>query len=175
MDTAVDLLAQITTPGFAAALATIVLLDLVLAGDNAIVIGLAARNVPAQMQRRVIFWGMAGAIVTRALLTLVVVWLLRIPGFLLGGGLALVWIANSKHGSTAGAGRATPTSPDAARASARLRLTSSAAASSRATSLQGCGAATAKRGNPSSSSTWSFLRGSRRQCCRLRSGEVGHR
>jgi YjbE family integral membrane protein len=88
-----DLIAQITAPGFAAALATIVLLDLVLAGDNAIVIGLAARNVPAHMQRRVIFWGMAGAIITRALLTLIVVWLLRIPGFLLVGGLALVWIA----------------------------------------------------------------------------------
>jgi YjbE family integral membrane protein len=88
-----DFIAQINTPGFAAALATIVLLDLVLAGDNAIVIGLAARNVPEHMQRRVIFWGMAGAIGTRALLTLVVVWLLRIPGFLLAGGLALVWIA----------------------------------------------------------------------------------
>lgn len=88
-----DWIAQISAPGFFAALATIVLLDLVLAGDNALVIGLAARNVPKDMQRRVIFWGMAGAIVTRALLTLVVVWLLKIPGFLLIGGIALVWIA----------------------------------------------------------------------------------
>ena len=88
-----DWLAQISAPGFYSALATIVLLDLVLAGDNAIVIGLAARNVPKHMQKRVIFWGMAGAIGTRALLTLVVVWLLKIPGFLLVGGLALVWIA----------------------------------------------------------------------------------
>jgi YjbE family integral membrane protein len=88
-----DLVTQIGAPGFFSALATIVLLDLVLAGDNAIVIGLAARNVPQHLQRRVILWGMAGAIVSRALLTLVVVWLLRIPGFLLVGGLALVWIA----------------------------------------------------------------------------------
>jgi YjbE family integral membrane protein len=64
----------------------------VLAGDNAIVIGLAARNVPAAMRRRVILWGTAGAIGVRVALTSVVVWLLRIPGFLAVGGLALVWI-----------------------------------------------------------------------------------
>jgi len=74
------------------ALATIVLIDLVLAGDNAIVIGLAARNVPVAMQRRVVLWGTAGAIIVRALLTAVVVWLLKIPAFLLIGGLALVYI-----------------------------------------------------------------------------------
>jgi YjbE family integral membrane protein len=84
---------DILSPEFLSALMAIVLLDLVLAGDNAIVIGLAARNVPPAMQRRVIFWGTAGAIVIRGLLTLVVVWLLKIPGFLLVGGLALVWIA----------------------------------------------------------------------------------
>ena len=74
------------------ALMSIVLIDLVLAGDNAIVIGLAARNVPAHLQRRVILWGTAGAIIVRALLTGVVVWLLKIPGFLLIGGLALIYI-----------------------------------------------------------------------------------
>jgi len=74
------------------ALASIVLIDLVLAGDNAIVIGLAARNVPPALQRRVILWGTAGAIIVRALLTGVVVWLLDIPGFLLVGGAALVYI-----------------------------------------------------------------------------------
>ena len=74
------------------ALASIIVIDLILAGDNAIVIGLAARNVPAQSQRRVILWGTAGAIAVRALLTAVVVWLLKIPGFLLVGGLALVYI-----------------------------------------------------------------------------------
>lgn len=74
------------------ALASIVLIDLVLAGDNAIVIGLAARNVAPALQRKVIAWGTAGAIIVRALLTAVVVWLLKIPGFLLVGGLALVYI-----------------------------------------------------------------------------------
>jgi YjbE family integral membrane protein len=80
------------TPAWFSALATIVLIDLVLAGDNAIVIGLAARNVPREKQRRVVLWGTAGAIIVRALLTVVVVWLLRIPAFLLIGGLALVYI-----------------------------------------------------------------------------------
>ncbi len=74
------------------ALATIIVIDLVLAGDNAIVIGLAARNVPKEMQKRVVLWGTAGAIIVRALLTLVVVWLLKIPAFLLIGGVALVYI-----------------------------------------------------------------------------------
>jgi len=79
-------------PPWWSALAAIVVIDLVLAGDNALVIGLAARNVPKTMQRRVILWGTFGAIVVRVLLTTIVVWLLRIPGFLVVGGLALVWI-----------------------------------------------------------------------------------
>ncbi|HVO86949.1 MAG TPA: TerC family protein [Casimicrobiaceae bacterium] len=83
---------ELFTPAWFSALAAIVLIDLVLAGDNAIVIGLAARNVPAQQQKRVIWWGTLGAIVVRALLTGAVVWLLKIPGFLLVGGLALIYI-----------------------------------------------------------------------------------
>ena len=78
--------------GWFSALASIVVIDLILAGDNALVIGLAARNVPRASQRRVIVWGTVGAIAIRALLTAVVVWLLRIPGFLLVGGIALVYI-----------------------------------------------------------------------------------
>ena len=80
------------TAAWFAALGTIIVVDLVLAGDNAIVIGLAARNVPREMQRRVVLWGTAGAIIVRALLTAVVVWLLKIPAFLLIGGVALVYI-----------------------------------------------------------------------------------
>ena len=80
------------TPSWLSALATIVLIDLVLAGDNAIVIGLAARNVPREWQRRVVLWGTVGAIAVRVLLTGVVVWLLRIPAFLMIGGAALVYI-----------------------------------------------------------------------------------
>lgn len=83
---------ELFSGGWFSALASIIVIDLILAGDNAIVIGLAARNVPREMQKRVILWGTAGAIVVRTLLTAVVVWLLKIPGFLLVGGLALVYI-----------------------------------------------------------------------------------
>jgi YjbE family integral membrane protein len=83
---------ELFTPLWWSALGAIVVIDLVLAGDNAIVIGLAARNVPVELQRKVILWGTAGAIAVRVLLTGIVVWLLKIPGFLLVGGLALVWI-----------------------------------------------------------------------------------
>ena len=78
---------------FLSALAAIVVIDLVLAGDNAIVIALASRNVPRHRQRQAILWGTAGAIVTRSALTLVVVYLLKIPGLLFAGGAMLVWIA----------------------------------------------------------------------------------
>jgi YjbE family integral membrane protein len=75
------------------ALAAIVLIDLVLAGDNAIVIALAARNLPPPLQTKAIVWGTLGAIAVRSLMTLAVVWLLKIPGLLGRGGAALLWIA----------------------------------------------------------------------------------
>ncbi|WP_312337864.1 TerC family protein [Anaerospora hongkongensis] len=75
------------------ALISIVFIDLVLAGDNAIVIGMAARNLPAEQQRKAIVWGTAGAIAIRLLSTLVVVWLLKIPALMVAGGVLLLWIA----------------------------------------------------------------------------------
>ncbi|MES2973125.1 MAG: TerC family protein [Pseudomonadota bacterium] len=75
------------------ALLAIILIDLVLAGDNAIVIALAARSLPAHLQKKAIVWGTVGAIVVRSAMTVGVVWLLKIPGLMLVGGLALVWIA----------------------------------------------------------------------------------
>ncbi|WP_442601380.1 TerC family protein [Paenibacillus sp. KN14-4R] len=75
------------------ALLVIVGIDLVLAGDNAIVIGLAARNVPKETQKKVILLGTAGAIVIRIIGTLIVTWLLAIPGLLFIGGLMLLWIS----------------------------------------------------------------------------------
>ncbi|MBC7601148.1 MAG: TerC family protein [Ramlibacter sp.] len=75
------------------ALLAIILIDLVLAGDNAIVIALAARNLPQELRRRAIMWGTVGAIVVRAVMTVGVVWLLKVPGLMLVGGLGLVWIA----------------------------------------------------------------------------------
>ncbi|WJQ14641.1 TerC family protein [Geobacillus stearothermophilus] len=81
------------SPEFWTALLSIIIIDLVLAGDNAIVIGLAARNLPKHQQKKAIIWGTAGAVVVRALATIFVVWLLKIPGLLLVGGVLLVWIA----------------------------------------------------------------------------------
>jgi YjbE family integral membrane protein len=78
---------------FLTALATIVVIDLVLAGDNAIVIALAARSLPAHLQKRAILWGTGGAIIVRSAMTAAVVWLLQIPGLLAAGGLLLLWIA----------------------------------------------------------------------------------
>ena len=75
------------------ALGSIILIDLVLAGDNAIVIALAARNLPPHLQKKAIAWGTIGAIVVRSVMTLAVVWLLKIPGLMLIGGLALFYIA----------------------------------------------------------------------------------
>ncbi len=98
---------------FLAALGAIILIDLVLAGDNAIVIALAARGLPKHLQKRAIVWGAAGAIGVRALMTMAVVWLLQIPGLMLAGGLLLLWIAvkliapgggenNSRHAGVTG-------------------------------------------------------------------------
>jgi YjbE family integral membrane protein len=81
------------TPQFLSALAAIVVIDLVLAGDNAIVIALAARGLPARSRRLAIVWGTVGAIVVRCAMTLAVVWLLGVPGLMAAGGLVLVWIA----------------------------------------------------------------------------------
>jgi YjbE family integral membrane protein len=81
------------TPEFWSAVAAIVVIDLVLAGDNAIVIALAARNLPKVLQRRAVLWGTAGAVVVRATLTVGVLWLLKIPGLMLAGGALLVWLA----------------------------------------------------------------------------------
>ncbi len=95
--------------GFLAALGAIVVIDLVLAGDNAIVIALAVRHIPKHLQTRAIAWGVVGAIAVRSSLTLIVVWLLRVPGLMAAGGALLVWIAYRllcpKEGAMDAAGR----------------------------------------------------------------------
>jgi YjbE family integral membrane protein len=78
---------------FLSALGAIILIDLVLAGDNALVIAMAARRLPPAEQKKAIVYGTIGAIVVRSVMTLCVVWLLKIPGLLLVGGLLLVWIS----------------------------------------------------------------------------------
>ncbi len=84
---------EFLSPAWLSALAAIVLIDIVLAGDNAIVIALAARSLPPQLRRRAIVWGTVGAVAVRSAMTVAVVWLLQIPGLMLAGGLGLVWIA----------------------------------------------------------------------------------
>ena len=78
---------------FLSALAAIIVIDLALAGDNAIVIALAARRLPDRQRKLAIIWGTVGAIAVRIVLTLAVVWLLGIPGLMAAGGAILVWIA----------------------------------------------------------------------------------
>src|SRR5688500_9853450 len=82
-----------STPEFWSALGAIIVIDLVLAGDNAIVIPLAARNLPKALPRRAIIWGTVGAVVVRASLTVAVLWLLEVPGLMGVGGVLLAWIA----------------------------------------------------------------------------------
>jgi YjbE family integral membrane protein len=89
----VEFLVELFTAPWWSALLAIILIDLVLAGDNAIVIALAARSLPAHLQKKAIVWGTVGAIVVRSAMTVGVVWLLKIPGLMLVGGLGLLWIA----------------------------------------------------------------------------------
>jgi YjbE family integral membrane protein len=84
---------ELFSPQFFSALLAIIIIDLVLAGDNAIVIALAARKLPQHLQMKAVIWGTAGAIAVRVAMTLIVVALLSIPGLMLAGGLLLVWIA----------------------------------------------------------------------------------
>lgn len=81
------------SPEFYVALLSVIIIDLVLAGDNAIVIGMAARNLPKHQQKKAIFWGTFGAIVIRTVFTIAFVQLLQLPGLLLVGGLLLIWIS----------------------------------------------------------------------------------
>ncbi|MHB1271375.1 MAG: TerC family protein [Rhodanobacter sp.] len=78
---------------FLSGLLAIILLDLVLAGDNAIIIAMAARNLPRSLQFKAVFWGAFGAIAVRVLLTAIVVSLFKLPGLMLIGGLLLLPIA----------------------------------------------------------------------------------
>jgi YjbE family integral membrane protein len=70
----------------------IVLIDLVLAGDNAIIIGMVASQFPPEQRKKIIFWGISGAVVLRIIMTLLTAYLLQIQGIRLIGGLALLYI-----------------------------------------------------------------------------------
>ena len=70
----------------------IVFIDLVLAGDNAIIIGMVASQFPPDQRKKIIFWGIGAAVVLRIILTLLTAYLLQITGLRLIGGLALLYI-----------------------------------------------------------------------------------
>jgi len=73
-------------------LSQIIFIDLVLAGDNAIIIGMVASKFPTEQRKKVIFWGIGGAIILRIILTLLTAYLLQITGLRLIGGLLLLYI-----------------------------------------------------------------------------------
>ena len=80
------------TPEQIAILTQIILIDLVLAGDNAIIIGMVASKFPPEQRKKVIFWGIGGAVILRIILTLLTAYLLQITGLRLIGGLLLLYI-----------------------------------------------------------------------------------
>ena len=86
------MLAELFTPEQITVLTQIIFIDLVLAGDNAIIIGIVASKFPPDQRRRVIFWGIGGAIVLRIILTLLTAYLLQIAGLRLIGGILLLYI-----------------------------------------------------------------------------------
>jgi len=79
-------------PGGLVALAQVLMIDIVLAGDNAVVIGLAAARVPANLRKKVIFWGLAAAVILRIGMAAVAVKLLAVIGLTLAGGILLLWV-----------------------------------------------------------------------------------
>ena len=86
------MLAELFTPEQITILTQIIFIDLVLAGDNAIIIGMVASKFPPDQRKKVIFWGIGGAVVLRIILTLLTAYLLQISGLRLIGGLLLLYI-----------------------------------------------------------------------------------
>ena len=86
------MLSDFVTPEQITILTQIILIDLVLAGDNAIIIGMVASKFPPEQRKKIIFWGIGGAVVLRIVLTLLTAYLLQITGLRLIGGLLLLYI-----------------------------------------------------------------------------------
>ena len=84
--------AELFTPEQLTILTQIILIDLVLAGDNAIIIGMVASKFPLEQRKKIIFWGIGGAVILRVILTLLTAYLLQITGLRLIGGMLLLYI-----------------------------------------------------------------------------------
>jgi YjbE family integral membrane protein len=83
---------ELITPEQLTILGQIIFIDLVLAGDNAIIIGMVASKFPIEQRKKIIFWGISGAVILRVILTLLTAYLLQITGLRLLGGLLLLYI-----------------------------------------------------------------------------------
>ena len=86
------MLAELFTPEQFTILTQIIFIDLILAGDNAIIIGMVASKFPVEQRKKVIFWGIGGAVILRIILTLLTAYLLQITGLRLIGGILLLYI-----------------------------------------------------------------------------------
>jgi len=86
-------MAEVMTPQFWAGLATIIWVNIILSGDNAVVIALAARSLPPHRQKKAVLWGAGAVVVMRIILTIIAVELLKLPFLKIIGGLLLLWIA----------------------------------------------------------------------------------
>ena len=86
------MLAELFTPEQITILTQIIFIDLILAGDNAIIIGMVASKFPPDQRKKVIFWGIGGAVILRIILTLLTAYLLQITGLRLIGGILLLYI-----------------------------------------------------------------------------------
>ena len=84
--------AELFSPEQLTILTQIILIDLVLAGDNAIIIGMVASKFPLEQRKKIIFWGIGGAVILRIILTLLTAYLLQITGLRLIGGILLLYI-----------------------------------------------------------------------------------
>ena len=84
--------AELFTPEQLTILGQIIFIDLVLAGDNAIIIGMVASKFPVEQRKKVIFWGIGGAVILRIILTMLTAYLLQITGLRLIGGILLLYI-----------------------------------------------------------------------------------
>lgn len=87
------LLSSMLSPEFLVALSSILFLNLILSGDNAVIIAMASKNLPAHQRKKAIFWGSGAAVVLRVILTFIAAMLLNVPYLQFLGGLALLWIA----------------------------------------------------------------------------------
>ena len=83
---------ELFSPDQLAILGQIIFIDLVLAGDNAIIIGMVASKFPTDQRKKIIFWGIGGAVILRIILTLLTAYLLQITGLRLLGGVLLLYI-----------------------------------------------------------------------------------